>query len=386
MRLLSKLERITERAEVGMDLSVYKPGTLEAVLTRLETYLTESIHPPKRSWWQSLFGQGQAEPTRVSPLLLSGPVGTGKTTLMMLLDLALPEASCAPLFNRQIFGHTTTAKNGGAPVPIQICPLALMGKHKNVPTGVIRLRELQTFYRLYTYDRQTSREDPIAARSFAALFRHHMVFIDEFVPDVVTSFPMKVINHLADHGVLVILSSNRRETPYVEGVQVLPVEGDDMRTGDLSVVCLPSGEDQRFDQFEQIEAKSYDHVARGLQAKVRQVKDQTWMYLNFEQFSLVPADWLAFQHLLQYTDVILVDNLHLFDPQKAGGEDTARRFAFLVDAVYDERRPIRIRMSNKEPLPKRFDAEMLREFYLPEVLIDLERVISRLRQLSALQI
>ena len=360
MSLLSKLQHIAQRAEVGMDLSVYKPSTLEAVLTRLETYLLESKQPAKRGWWQSFFGE--AQPTRVPPLLLSGPVGTGKTTLMMLLDLALPEASCAPLFNRQILAHATTAKNGSGPVPIQMCPLALMGEYKNVPTGVIRLRELQTFYRLYTYDRQASREDSLAAKEFAALFRHHMVFIDEFVPDVVTSFPMKVINHLADHGVLVVLSSNRRETPYVEGVQVLEVSGDDMRTGDLSRVCLPAGEDQRFDQFQEIEAKSYDHVARGLQAKVRQVQDQTWMYLNFEQFSLVPADWLAFQHLLQYADVILLDKMYLFDPKNAGGEDTARRFAFLVDALYDERRPIHIRMTNKEPLPKRFDAEMLREF------------------------
>lgn len=386
MSLLSKLQHIAQRAEVGMDLSVYKPGTLEAVLTRLETYLLESKQPAKRSWWQSFFGETEAQPKRVPPLLLSGPVGTGKTTLMMLLDLALPEASCAPLFNRQIFAHATTAKNGSGPVPIQMCPLALMGQHKNVPTGVIRLRELQTFYRLYTYDRQASREDSLAAKEFSELFRHHMVFIDEFVPDVVTSFPMKVINHLADHGVLVVLSSNRRETPYVEGVQVLPVEGDDMRTGDLSRVCLPAGEDQRFDQFQEIEAKSYDHVARGLQAKVRQVQDQTWMYLNFEQFSHVPADWLAFQHLLQYADVILLDKMYLFDQNLAGGEDTARRFAFLVDALYDERRPIRIRMTNKEPLPNRFDVEMVREFYLPEVLIDLERVISRLRQLSGLKI
>ncbi len=386
MNLLSKLQHITQRAEVGMDLSVYKAGTLEAVLTRLETYLINSTQPPKRSWWQSIFGETQTQPTRVPPLLLSGPVGTGKTTLMMLLDLALPKASCASLFSRQILGHATTAKNGSGPVPIQMCPLALMGEHKNVPTGVIRLRELQTFYRLYTYDRQASREDLLAAKEFAELFRHRIVFIDEFVPDVVTSFPMKVINHLADHGVLVVLSSNRRETPYVEGVQVLPIEGDDMRTGDLARVCLPSGSDERFDQFQEIEARSYDHVARGLQAKVHQIKNKTWMYLDFEQFSLVPADWLAFQHLLQYADVLLLDNMYLFDQKQAGGEDTARRFAFLVDALYDERRPIRIRMTNQELLPNHFDAEMLRPFYLPDVLIDLERVISRLRQLSGLRL
>ena len=383
MDLLSKVQEVAERAVVGMDLSVYKPCMIKCVLTRLESYLEESKRPVQRSWWS---WWRQKRQTRVSPLLLSGPVGTGKTTLMMLLDLALPAASCASLFSQEIFGHVSTVQNGGGPVQIQVCPLTLMGYRQNLPTGVIRLRELQTFYRLYTYNRRTSREDEAAAREFAKLFEHHIVFIDEFVPDVVTSFPMKVINRLADHGVLVVLSSNRRETPYVEGVVVVPVEGNDMRTGDLSLVCLPAGADARFDQFSVVEPSAFDHVARGLQAKVCQVDDKTWMYLNFDQFTYVPADWLAFQHLLQYTDVMLIDQMRLFDPQRAGGEDTARRFAFLVDALYDERRPVRIRMSNAERLPEHFEAEMLRELYLPEVLIDLERTISRLRQLSALKI
>ncbi|MGB0384472.1 MAG: hypothetical protein ACPGWR_06565 [Ardenticatenaceae bacterium] len=383
MDLLSKVQKVTQRAEVGLDLSVYKPGTLEEVLGRLEGYLTQSKRAARRSWWP--WGR-KKEPTRVSPLLLSGPVGTGKTTLMMLLDLALPQATCGPLFEQEILGHVSTAQSGGGPVKIQICPLTLMGYRKNIPTGVIRLRELQTFYRLYTYDRGTMREDEAAAKRFAELFRQHIVFIDEFVPDVVTSFPMKVINRLADHGVLVVLSSNRRETPYVEGVQVVPVEGDDMRTGDLSRVCLPAKPDPLFDQFSTIESTGFDHVARGLRAKVRKVKGKMWMYLNFDDFANVPADWLAFQHLLQYTDVVLIDQMPLFDPQRGGGADSPRRFTFLIDAIYDERRPVRIRLTNTQPLPKRFEAEMLRELYLPELLIDLERSISRLRQLSSLKI
>ena len=153
MDLLSKVQEVAERAVVGMDLSVYKPCMIKCVLTRLESYLEESKRPVERSWWS---WWRQKRQTRVSPLLLSGPVGTGKTTLMMLLDLALPAASCASLFSQEIFGHVSTVQNGGGPVQIQVCPLTLMGYRQNLPTGVIRLRELQTFYRLYTYNRRTS--------------------------------------------------------------------------------------------------------------------------------------------------------------------------------------------------------------------------------------
>ena len=61
-----------------------------------------------------------------------------------------------------------------------------------------------------------------------------------------------------------------------------------------------------------------------------------------------------------------------------------RRFVFLVDAIYDERRPVLVRMTNAEPLPEGFDVETLAGAYLPELLMDLERALSRLRQLSTL--
>jgi predicted ATPase len=74
----------------------------------------------------------------------------------------------------------------------------------------------------------------------------------------------------------------------------------------------------------------------------------------------------------------------LFNPAEAGGMDGARRFVFLVDALYDERRPVRVRLTNREPLGEDFDIDTLSNAYLPEVLLDLERALSRLRQLSNL--
>lgn len=381
MNLLSNLEKIAEQGQLGLNLSVYSPTTLEQILTTLQTYLSQPKTATRSSWWP--FTQRQ-QSSRLSPLLLCGPVGTGKTTLMMLLDRALPEASSQSLFKQKIYGHPTTAQNGNEPVEIKVHPLALMGQHSNISTGVIRLRELQTFFRLFTYNRHTARQDDEAAKEFAQLFKKRIVFIDEFVPDVVTSFPMQVVNHLADHGVLVVLSSNRSETPYVEGVQIIAVEGDDMRTGDLSLVCRPAAPEPRFDAFSHIEATSFNHVARDLWAKVRDDNGRRSMYLDFEIFSYVAADWLAFQHLLQFTEQVLLDHMPIFDLRRGGSSDVARRFAIFVDTVYDERRPIVVRLTNEAPLPEPFEAQQLKELYLPEIIIDLERAISRLRQLSAL--
>jgi predicted ATPase len=383
MTLLTQIADIARRPEIGMDLGVYQGGVLAEIVTPIEQYLAQPTPTPEK---RGLFGLGRRseERRRVSPLLLTGPVGTGKTTLMMLLDRALGNASCAPLFQQEIEGHPSTAEKGNPVAMIEIHPLALMGRRHNIPTGVIRLRELQTFYRLYTYDRRTATVDPTAAQRFAQFFRKHVVFIDEFVPDVVTSFPMQVINHLADHGVLVVLTSNRKETPFVPGVQVVRVEGEDMRTGILSVVVRPAGADARFDAFANTTPTKFDFVAAGLQGRLGTLEGKTWLHLNYHDMARVPADWAAFQKLLHYTEGVLIDEVPLFDPAEAGGMDGARRFVFLIDALYDERRPVLVRLTNRDALPERFEVEILSGAYLPEVLLDLERALSRLRQLSTI--
>jgi predicted ATPase len=379
MTLRSSLEQVGRRTELDLHLSVYTAETLDQLLTPLESYLSRAKERPRRR----LFPIRQREqPARLSPLLLTGPVGTGKTTLMMLLDRAIPEASCAPLFQQEIAAHPSTAQNGGAPEVIEVRPLALMGRTHNLPTGVVRLKHLQRFHRLFTYDRATARTDAEAAERFAHLFRGRIVFIDEFVPDVVSSAPMLVINLLADHGVQVVLSSNRRETPFIEGVQVIHIEGADMRVGDLSKALLPAGPDPRFDQFAAVEPTTYDWIVRGLRARLATVGDQRWMQLRFSEFATLPAEWLAFQHLMQHADRVLVDGVPVFDPTYETGNDAARRFVLLVDALYDERRPVLVRLTNEQPLAPDFDVEQLSDIYLPETLVDLERALSRLRQLA----
>jgi predicted ATPase len=383
MTLLSKIAEIARRPDIGLDLGVYKDGVLEAIVTPIEAYLAQPAPAQERRGFFRL-GRRVELRRRVSPLLLTGPVGTGKTTLMMLLDRAIGSAGCAALFQQEIEGHPSTAEKGNPPVTIDIHPLALMGRKHNIPTGVIRLRELQTFYRLYTYDRRTATVDDEAAQQFARMFQQHVVFIDEFVPDVVTSFPMQVINHLADHGVLVVLTSNRKETPFVPGVQVVRVEGEDMRTGTLGDVVRPVGADDRFDRFAEIPPTRFDFVAAGLQVRLATHEGKQWLYLKYHDMARVPADWAAFQKLLQYTDGVLIDEVPLFDPAEAGGMDGARRFVFLIDALYDERRPVLVRLTNRDPLPERFEVDTLSNAYLPEVLLDLERALSRLRQLSTI--
>ena len=383
MSLLAKLEQVAQRADVGLDLSAYQAETLEQVVASLEGYLNRPKQPPARGGLLS-WRRAAPERKRVSPLLLTGPVGTGKTTLMMLLDRALPEASSAAIFQQEIEAHPSTAENGSKRECIEVHPLMLMGQAHNVSTGVVRLSELQTFYRLFTYDRRAASVDPEAARCFAQLFHDRIVFVDEFVPDTVTSFPMKVINHLADSGVQVVLSSNRRETPFIEGVQVIPIEGADMRVGDLSLVACSAGPDPRFDQFREVPPTSFDRIARGLQARLQIVNGQRWMYLRFADLARVPATWVAFQQLLQHGDVVLVDEVPLFDFKGGASADATRRFVFLIDAIYDERRPVLLRLTNQEPLPNDFDVGTLEGMYLPELVTDLDRVVSRLRQLSAL--
>lgn len=383
MSLLAKIEAIASDPDIGLDLSVYREGVLAAIVTPIEAYVAEPLPVQEK---RTLFSRGRRnEPRRrISPLLLTGPVGTGKTTLMMLLDQAIGEASCAALFQEKIEGHPSTAEKGNPVLKIEIHPLTLMGRHHNIPTGVIRLRELQTYYRVNTYDRRTATIDNGAAQRFAASFEKRVVFIDEFVPDVVTSFPMQVINHLADHGVLVVLTSNRKETPFVPGVQIIPVEGEDMRTGNLGAVVRPAGADPRIDLFADTIPTQFPYIAAGLQGRLKTVEGRQWLYLKYHEMARVPADWAAFHRLLEYTDGVIIDEVPLFDPIEAGGMDGARRFVFLIDALYDERRAVLVRLTNRDPLPEDFEVESLRGAYLPEVLLDLERALSRLRQLSAI--
>ncbi len=381
MSVIQRVEDVAHRAEVNLDLSVYEPEALEQIAGALETYLTRERAPRRRAWLPWLRDETATE--RVSPLLLAGPVGTGKTTLLMLLDRALPEASCAPLFQQSIAAHPSTPPDSDR-AWIEVHPLALMGLTRNLPTGVLRLTELQTFHRRFTFDRRTSREDEAAAERFAQLFDGRIVFVDEFVPDVVSSFPMQVINHLADHGVQVVLSSNRTHTPFVEGVRVIPILGEDMRSGELALVCCPSVPDPRFDAFREVPTRSFDHLARGLEGRVRTVEGQRWLLLNFESLAYAAADWLAFHRLLKEADVLLLDRVPLFDPSRGASPDAARRLVLLIDAVYDERLPVLLRLTNAQPLPPDFDVEQVAPLYPPETVVDLERALSRLRQLSAL--
>ncbi|MBA3532547.1 MAG: cell division protein ZapE [Ardenticatenales bacterium] len=382
MSLFTKIEQVAHRSEIALDLSIYDPDALSQLLQPIEGYLTHPREVKRGGWFNWL--RSSEEVQRVSPLLLTGPVGTGKTTLMLLLDRALPEASCSALFQQEIVGHPSTAENSGAPLLIEVRPLSLMGQTRNLPTGVIRLRELQTFYRLYTYDRRSASVDPAAAEHFVQLFHHRLVFIDEFVPDVVTSFPMKVINHLADHGILVVLSSNRRETPFVEGVQVISIVGEDRRQGNLALIIHRAGPHPMFDTVAGLPPTPLPHVARGLQARVQERQGRPWMYFRFDDIAYVPADWLTFQHLLQFTHGLLLDEVPLFDVARGAGVDAARRFVLLIDAIYDERRPIHLRLTNAEPLPNEFDIDQLEPLYPSEILLDLERALSRLRQLSTI--
>jgi predicted ATPase len=381
--LKARLAQVTQRADVQLDLSAYKAETLDQIVTTLERYLAHPTSARPRNGWLP-WRRSAPQHARVAPLLLTGPVGTGKTTLMMLLDRAVPEASSAAVFQQEIEAHPSTAENGSGPQLIEVRPLMLMGRDHNVATGVLRLPELQTFYRLFTYDRRNAAVDPEAARCFAQLFQNRIVFVDEFVPDTVTSFPMQVINHLADSGVQVVLSSNRRETPFIEGVQVVPVEGADMRVGDLSLMARPARPDPRFDRFNEVPPTPFHHIARGLQARLRAVNGQRWMHLHYADIANVPATWASFQRLLQHADVVLVDEVPIFDREHAPNWDATRRFVFLIDALYDERHPVLLRLTNQDALPEDFDPETLQALYLPELVTDLERVISRLRQLSAL--
>lgn len=361
---------------MGLDAAVYEATVIEQLAGALVRYLAP---PPRRRW---LPWAREEEGQRVAPLLLAGPVGTGKTTLMMILDRALPEQSCAPLFQQEIAAHPTAVDAGGQREQIELHPLALMGEARNIPTGVLRLQELQRFYRRFTYDRARARTDPEAAERFAALFRGRIVYVDEFVPDVVSSFPMLVINHLADHGVQVVLSSNRRDTPFVEGVQVISVAGADMRHGDLTRVTVPAGPHPLFDEWQ--EQGEEREVVRGVRGRVRVVDGEQWLYLNWGNLARAAADWLTFKQMLLGVDRLFVDDVPVFDGRQEVGPDAARRWVLLVDAVHEERCPLLVRLTNPNPLPPDFEAEELRAHYLPEIIVDLERAISRLRQLAQL--
>lgn len=379
MTMRQALEQVARETEQEVDLGLYPDGVLDEVTEVLEGYLGQKKSRPSR-WWR----RAAPESTRVDPLLLSGPTGTGKTTLLLLLDRALPGASIAPLFEQEIPAHPTARSPDGQPLPITLRPLRLMGRSRNFATGVLRLSELQRFYRLFTYDRERSRTDPAAADRFAAQFLDRVVYVDEFVPDEVSAFPMRVINHLADHGVQLILTSNRSAAPFIDGVRVVPVQGDDLRRGSLDRILLPPGPSPLFDRAAAAPFRSLERVSRTLTARVVSEGGREWLYFPFDLLAHVPLGWNGFQRLLAEGDGILIDEVTLFRPGREVSPDAARRIVLLVYALYDERVPVRMRLATGSQLPAPGRVGARWPAYPSEIRTDLERMRSRLRQLSTL--
>lgn len=382
--LRAALDATAHRHELALELAVYAPLVLDGLLGAVQGYLTAEAPAPARRWlpWPRA---APAPPRRVNPVLLAGPAGTGKTTLMMLLDRTLTAQSILPLLRAPLHAHPS-ANGHGPPPPIELHPLALMGRTHNIPTGVLRLSELQRFYRRATYDQQRSRTDMQAADDFAALFAERILYVDEFVPDVVSSFPMQVINHLADHGVLMVLSSNRHETPFVKGVTVIPVVGDDLRHGSLAPVARPASADPRFDDFRGMATARIGQGQRGIEVRQRRVSGERWRYVAFASLAHASIGWHSLHALLEGADRLLIDEVPVFDPAQEVGPDVARRFVFLVDALYDQRVPVLLRLTNPQPLREDIDIDRDLPHYRPETRLDLERAVSRLRQLGGISV
>ena len=76
---------------------------------------------------------------------------------------------------------------------------------------------------------------------------------------------------------------------HVPGVEVVAVEGEDMRRGELARVVRPAGPDARLDALAALPPQGFEHVTRGLRARTESRDGERWRWNEGHAVHLPPV-------------------------------------------------------------------------------------------------
>ena len=218
--------------EAGLDASKFGPDHQE-IVGRIAAFLKMSFPEEKeeqalesdnrwgRFWWHK--PAAEPEETVISPIVICGVPGTGKTTFLYVLDRVL----------RQSVGLPDTI----APEMINIHEKRYSVPKRmfcGAPVSLLSVRKWSELHRFYAWDTDEHRFDRPRLSEFIeeTIAPMRIVFADEVEP----SGYSPTLPDMTEHNILVIGTSNQYDFPQLDLEKNSPIlyqfEGPDLRTGD----------------------------------------------------------------------------------------------------------------------------------------------------------
>ena len=309
---------------------------IAAILAQPRRLPPPEAYKPRLRWFAREDAETELMPAPITPIIVSGVPGTGKTTYLSLLDAVLRGKFGLPDGIRPVM-----TKRDGKIYTIQkreIC---------GQPISLLSVSKLSRLLHFYAWDTTAHGFDAIDLDTFiySTLAPMRIVFADEIE---MTGFS-PTIPDLATRGILVIGSSNQTRFEQLEKElvppRILEFGGDDMRSGDPADAVVRPGHPVwpifealagvTHAQYEfltysylQQEAVSFIHLdfAEAIHAPLLETK---WVRLFQAAFSQANG---SEKHLgLQTPLILLLDNFSL--DVLSVNYNAAIRFIALFDAV-----------------------------------------------------
>ena len=327
-------------ATAGLDNKLFGRQHRELV-TVIAAFLAEPTRarptpPGDRRRWTRPGANPAPAPAPVTPIIICGIPGTGKTTFLALLDTVL----------RGVFGlpdriQPVMSKHDGSQFPIQkreICgqPISLL--------SVSKLSQLLHFY-AWDLNRHGFDDADLDDFIYNTLLPMRIIFADE----VETTGFSPTIPDLASRGLLVIGSSNQTRFEQLERELVPPhiltFTGEDLRRGNPAQAVVPRQHTLQ-ELFAELSAHThyqYEFLTYGCRLE----EEISYLYIDFEAAIYAPlleTKWVRlFQEVLNHTTggaqplglqtplILLLDNFSL--DILAVNYNATIRFISLFDAV-----------------------------------------------------
>ncbi|MEM9775289.1 MAG: hypothetical protein AAF902_11965 [Chloroflexota bacterium] len=281
--------------EAGLDPTKFGAEHQE-IVGRIAAFLKTSFAEPSketelestgqwgRFWWNRPLPE--PEETVISPIVICGVPGTGKTTFLYLLDRVL----------RQYVGLPDPI----APVMINIHEKRYSVPKRmfcGVPVSLLSVRKWSELHRFYAWDTEEHRFDRPRLSEFLqeTIGPMRIIFADEVEP----SGYSPTLPDMTEQNILVIGTSNQYDFPQLDLEKNSPIlyyfEGPDLRTGDPADAVVSKAE-KAWDLFDTLATGPlYEEEQMVYQMQVEQ--DRVSVLVNFRsavQNPMYETDWFVF--------------------------------------------------------------------------------------------
>ena len=327
-------------ATAGLDNNLFGPQHHELVAS-IAAFLAKPVRAQpgsqsERRLWQRSEASNTETPAPVTPIIICGIPGTGKTTFLALLDTVLRGQFGLPDLLRPVM-----IKRDGNRFSIQKREI------RGQPISLLSVHKLSQLLHFYAWDLNRHGFDAADLDTFIynTLLPMRIIFADE----VETTGFSPTIPDLASRGLLVVGSSNQARFEQLERElvppQILEFGGEDMRRGDPAAAVVPAHDPLQtlFDDLAAHTHFQYEFLSYGC----RQMDELSYLYIDFEAAIYAPlleTKWVRlFQETLKHTTggtrplglqtplILLLDNFSL--NTMALNYNATIRFISLFDAV-----------------------------------------------------